>query len=93
MCSPNNHTLGQLVTDVSAETLVRILKSAWEFDRSRHGCLYDRGGADFYYGRAPLPHYGGVGGGSGETVLVTDADSAQEYMAGYLLQQASGVRK
>jgi hypothetical protein len=50
------------------ERVVHILKSNWQFDRKRHGCLYDRGSADSYYGRPRDPHYGGVGGDSGQRV-------------------------
>ena len=64
------------------EQIVRALRG-WQFDRTKHGSLFDRGGADSYYGRQPGPHYGGVGGGSGPTVPVTDEASVAEYMAGY----------
>lgn len=74
------------------EQVVRALKG-WQFVRSRHGCLYDRGSADSYYGRSPSPHYGGVGGDSGERVVVTDPDSVAEYMQGYKDNEASGSKK
>jgi hypothetical protein len=64
------------------EQIVRALRG-WQFTRDTHGSLYDRGSADSYYGRNPNPHYGGVGGGSGPTVPVTDDASVKEYMAGY----------
>ena len=53
-----------MITD--KERVVHILKSHWQFDRKKHGCLYDRGSADSYYGRQCDPHYGGVGGDSGK---------------------------
>jgi len=56
---------------------------SWQFDRERHGSLFDRGSADSYYGRRPYPHYGGVGGGSGFRVNVLDQSEIDEYMAGY----------
>lgn len=28
-----------------------------QFDRNRHGSLYDRGSADSYYGRGKKPHW------------------------------------
>lgn len=65
----------------------------WEFDRNRHGSLYDRGSADSYYGRAPDPHYGGVGGGSGDKVVVTDPASRAEYFAGYEQNEREGNKK
>lgn len=73
----------------------RVLNAlkGWQFDRKQHGCLYDRGSADSYYGRGRVPHYGGVGGASGERVLVTDADSVAEYMAGYDDNEACGAKK
>ena len=75
------------------ERVVHILKSNWQFDRKRHGCLYDRGSADSYYGRGPSPHYGGVGGDSGARVSVTDDESVAEYMAGYRDNEESGSKK
>jgi hypothetical protein len=74
------------------ERLVGILKG-WQWDRKQHGCLYDRGSADSYYGRRPGPHYGGVGGDSGERVEVSDAESVAEYMAGYRDNEESGSKK
>ena len=41
-----------------------------QFSRNAHGGLYDRGSADSYYGRPRNPHYGGVGGTSGDRVNV-----------------------
>jgi len=64
------------------EQIVRALRG-WQFTRDTHGSLYDRGASDSYYGRNLNPHYGGVGGGSGPTVPVTDEASVKEYMAGY----------
>lgn len=74
------------------EQVFTLLKG-WQFDRKRHGSLYDRGGADSYYHRSPLPHYGGVGGDSGPMVSVTDKVSSAEYMAGYRDNEASGSKK
>ena len=74
------------------ERVVKILKG-WQFDRKRHGCLYDRGSADSYYGRRPQPHYGGVGGDSGPRIEVTDPLSVSEYMAGYDHNERFGDKK
>lgn len=74
------------------EDVVRALKG-WQFVRKNHGSLYDRGSADSYYCRARTPHYGGVGGDSGERVRVTDADSVAEYNAGYDWNECFGGRK
>ena len=75
-----------------AEAIVRALRG-WQFDRTQHGSLWDRGSADSYYHRVPNPHYGGVGGGSGERVAVTDAASVKEYMAGYADNEQHGSKK
>lgn len=80
----------QTVTE--KERVVRALKG-WQFDRGQHGSLYDRGSADNYYHRKPGPHYGGVGGNSGQRVEVTDAESVAEYMAGYRDNELSGCKK
>jgi hypothetical protein len=82
----------QLLTFDEQQNLVRALRG-WQFDRERHGSLYDRGSADSYYGRAPDPHYGGVGGDSGERIRVTDPVSVEEYQAGYEDNERSGNRK
>ena len=75
-----------------ADQIVRALRG-WQFDRERHGSLWDRGSADSYYHRAPNPHYGGVGGGSGERVEVADEASVAEYMAGYGDNELYGSKK
>lgn len=79
-------------TQTEQERVIGILKG-WQFDRKQHGSLYDRGSADSYYDRGPQPHYGGVGGNSGPRVVVTDADSVAEYMAGYEDNEAHGHKK
>ena len=70
----------------------RSLKG-WQWVRTNHGSLYDRGSADSYYNRGPGPHYGGVGGGSGERVVVSDKESIAEYMAGYKDNEELGSKK
>jgi len=58
-----------------------------------HGCPFDRGSADSYYGRGPNPHKGGVGGESGPRVdMLTDAERA-EYLAGYAYNEHMGDKK
>ncbi len=79
-------------TITEKERVARALRG-WQFVRGNHGSLYDRGSADSYYHRKPGPHYGGVGGNSGERVEVTDAESVAEYMAGYADNEASGSKK
>lgn len=74
------------------EQIVRILKG-WQFDRNRHASLYDRGMADSYYGRAPKPHYGGMGEDSGVHVDAVRQDEIDEYMAGYNYNEQYGEKK
>jgi hypothetical protein len=82
----------KLETETEQERVVRALKG-WQFMRGTHGCLYDRGSADSYYGRRPQPHFGGVGGDSGPRVEVSDEVSVAEYMAGYDWNERFGDRK
>ena len=65
----------------------------WQWHRGTHGCLFDRGSADSYYGRRPSPHYGGVGGDSGPRVEVSDPESVKEYLAGYEDNELNGDKK
>ena len=82
-----------MTTTLERDILFPILRQDPQFDRERHGSLYDRGSADSYYGRPPEPHYGGVGGESGPRVAVTDPASVAEYMAGYRDNERSGHKK
>ena len=81
-----------LLTEKEQKAVVRALRG-WQFMRGKHGCLYDRGAADSYYGRRQQPHYGGVGGDSGSRIEVTDAESVAEYLAGYEANEQSGMKK
>jgi hypothetical protein len=75
------------------ERVVGVLKG-WQFDRKKHGCLYDRGSADSYYGRPRDPHYGGVGGDSGSRVdSGLSIDEIKEYYAGYEYNERFGDKK
>jgi len=74
------------------ERVLKILKG-WQFDRKQHGCLFDRGSADSYYGRRRDPHYGGVGGDSGNRVDQLTEEEAQEYHRGYTYNELYGDRK
>ena len=76
----------------SKERVVRVLKG-WQFDRKQHGCLYDRGSADSYYGRPRDPHYGGVGGNSGKRVDQLSIEEIAEYCAGYEYNERFGDKK
>jgi len=81
-----------IMTDAEQEQVVRALKG-WQFMRSKHGSLYDRGSADSYYGRPADPHYGGVGGESGQRVDAQTAQEVNEYLAGYEYNEQHGDRK
>ena len=83
--------LGMLAVE-EQEAVVRALKG-WQFVRKNHGSLFDRGSADSYYGRPQNPHYGGVGGESGERVNVNDLQSVAEYQAGYEDNERFGGKK
>lgn len=81
-----------ILTDDEQQEVIRQLRG-WQFHRKNHGSLFDRGSADNYYGRPRDPHYGGVGGNSGERVAVSDADSVKEYLAGYDYNEQFGDKK
>jgi hypothetical protein len=83
----------KLETQTEQERVVRALKG-WQFDRKQHGCLYDRGSADSYYGRRRDPHYGGVGGDSGQRVDQNlSIEEIAEYYAGYDWNERFGDKK
>jgi hypothetical protein len=83
----------KLETQTEQERVVRALKG-WQFDRKQHGCLYDRGSADSYYGRRRDPHYGGVGGDSGRRVdQGLSIEEIAEYYAGYDWNERFGDKK
>ena len=67
--------------------------TGWQFVRSTHGSLYDRGGADSYYHRGPDPHYGGIGGCPHPKVTELSEDEIREYMQGYQDNEDSGSKK
>ena len=81
-----------LMTEDEQKAVIRALRD-WQFDRKRHGSLYDRGSADSYYGRPVDPHYGGVGGDTGPRVEVSDESSVAEYLAGYDYNERFGGKK
>ena len=54
-----------------------------QFDRSRHGGLYDRGSADSYYRRPKNPHWYPEGTYHGEKVTDLTEEEIKEYMSGY----------
>lgn len=54
-----------------------------QFDRKRHGGLYDRGRADSYYRRGVDPHWWPEGTSFGKKVTDLSKEERAEYMAGY----------
>lgn len=82
-----------LNTPTEQEQIVRALKGP-QFDRKRHGSLYDRGGADSYYGRPAHPHYGGITGSEFvDRVERLTEEERDEYLAGYIDNERSGDKK
>lgn len=77
------------------EEVVRLLRGP-QFDRTRHGSLYDRGTADSYYHRPARPHWWpNADTGKGEIVIdaeLTD-DERAEYLAGYEWNEQYGDKK
>jgi len=65
------------------EKVFKILKDQPQFDRNRHGGLFDRGGADSYYRRGRQPHWYPEGTGNGARVTDLTAEEIAEYMAGF----------
>ena len=64
-----------------------------QFDRKRHGGLFDRGSADSYYGRLPDPHWYPQGTGHGEKIVDLNPVELQEYQAGYAYNEQYGDKK
>ena len=81
-----------LLTEQEQLAVVRALRG-WQFMRGKHGCLYDRGSADSYYGRSRDPHYGGVGGDSGPRVDQLTDEEVAEYHRGYTYNELNGGKK
>jgi hypothetical protein len=64
-----------------------------QFDRERHGGLYDRGSADSYYHRPRRPHWYPEGTYNGDPVTELTAEEIAEYMAGYDHNEQFGDKK
>lgn len=62
---------------------------------TRHGGPFDRGSADSYYGRAPVPHYFLDGTGTSPKVerSAMSQDQIDEYYAGYEYNEYLGDKK
>ena len=74
----------------TVEQVVRILKAEPQFDRQRHGGLYDRGTADSYYRRSPDPHWYPDGTYNGAKITNLTVEEIEEYYAGYEYNEKFG---
>lgn len=74
------------------EQVFQALKGP-QFDRERHGGLWDRGSADSYYGRIPNPHWYPLGSYQGEEVTNLNQAEIDEYLAGYEWNELRGDKK
>lgn len=75
------------------ELVFNILKDGRQFDRSRHGGLWDRGSADSYYSRPPSPHWWPEGTSNGQKIVDLTAAEREEYYAGYRYNEQLGDKK
>lgn len=64
-----------------------------QFDRERHGGLFDRGSADSYYGRPRTPHWWPEGTYKGLEVTDLTREEKAEYNAGYDYNERFGDKK
>ena len=64
-----------------------------QFDRKRHGGLYDRGSADSWYSRPRDPHCYPDGSYNNPKVIDLTPLEIAEYHAGYDDNEASGGKK
>jgi len=74
------------------EKVVRALQGP-QFDRERHGGLFDRGSADSYYSRPRDPHWYPEGSYNGEPVEQLTEQEIAEYLAGYEYNEQFGGKK
>ncbi len=77
---------------ITQEQLMRLLKGP-QFERGRHGSLWDRGSADSYYGRPRSPHWWPLGTGNGEKIEDLTTEERAEYLAGYEHNDQFGDKK
>lgn len=74
------------------ELLIQTIKGP-QFDRDRHGGLFDRGSADSYYGRLARPHWWPEGTGLGREIAELNQAEVDEYIAGYEWNERHGTKK
>ena len=75
------------------ERVFKILSDQPQFNRERHGSLWDRGTADSYYSRPRGPHWWPEGSFVGTKVVDLTAAERAEYDAGYDYNEEYGNRK
>ena len=64
-----------------------------QFDRERHGSLFDRGSADSWYSRPRDPHWFPDGSYQGQRLDQLNQYEIAEYMAGYDHNEQHGGKK
>lgn len=64
-----------------------------QFDRKRHGSLYDRGSADSHYCRNMNPHWWPEGTCKGTKIVDLSEEEIAEYNAGYIANEQAGDHK
>ena len=64
-----------------------------QYDKNRHGSLFDRGSADSYYGRPRDPHYYPEGTYNGTKVTELNQLEIEAYNAGYDYNEQYGDKK
>ena len=74
------------------EQVFQALKGP-QFDRDRHGGLFDRGRADSYYSRYAQPHWYPQGSYCGTIVNKLTQAEIDEYLAGYEWNELHGDKK
>lgn len=79
--------------NVAEQAQVICLLKGPQFDRDRHGSLYDRGRADSYYRREMQPHWFPNGTGHGDRIEDLTAEEIAEYRAGYEWNERFGDKK
>lgn len=80
------------MTIAEKEKIVQALRGP-QFDRERHGSLYDRGRADSYYSRYAQPHWYPQGSYQGEPVTDLNQAEIAEYQEGYDWNELHGDKK
>jgi len=64
-----------------------------QFERTRHGSLYDRGSADSHYRRSMRPHWWPEGSYRGTKIDDLSEEEIAEYNAGYIANEQAGDNK